>query len=558
VRRGLPTRRGLSIAVADGLIRTVKGKRVARIALQWEYLPLDSLLLDEFVRQQVVLTSRPRSSTGRQPASFRLARPEGLDITDTQIHPPGDPFPAIPSTPTVATPVDSTALRAAREAVFAPLRQGAPLDKAALSRWNKLFETYWQMPGNAGFEAVAAGRVVPRNYYGLLRDHDLLYHILSGNSPRMILHLPQTNDVYVQPRSASKWTLRSYTLTALNNTTRVEYDRYTLTLAPAAFDVELSEAKDTTDVPLRATAVWDTSQGINMANPALEFGNIALKISPPPAAAELPDESGAGTGNWLEAVLKMGGSTGLGEAAGNLFASENSSVFAGALISRGEVGRLVGLNYAKETDGSARPGVMAGIDVNDSDKLNLFAGPSLSLNAIQIALGARFTTEEMANGRSSFQVRPAAVLSFDLSRALGRKDKRTSLEVDSTKASYGWGKSSDAAFAAGFGLANLRAEAPPGFDPLAPDRPFLTLERVVEKDGKLQPSDPPAVFPVELDNLERMIVLPQGRYRYVVTPASASLVAVDGTDTTLIDLAGAPLEVKPNQIAARLHLRLNR
>lgn len=550
-RTGVPSVRGLSISIADGLIRTIKGKRVARIALQWDYLPLDSQMLMDFATMKLIQGSGDNAQNPKNSQTFRLRPPQELTLMDTQF-----PTNSLPYPDPVDGPTTQDQLKEARSKVFRSLAKNEALNSAELALWHKLFEEFWTTPGNLGYESAAAGRISARQFYGLVRDHLLLVHIISGNAPRFILHLPITSDVYLPPRGASLWKFRAYTFEAGSGQNAVSFDRYTLALTPTPFDVELSDIADNTDIPLRASAIWESNNGIDPTSPLLGFNDIAFKFSAPPTAGELPKPPAPEnpTGNWLEAILKMGGNTNLGDVTGKLFASKNSSVFAGAMISEGEVGRVVGLNYEKETSSSIRPGLSVGMDVTSSDKLNFFAGPSLSMKAIQLALGARLTSQEETKGHTSFKVRPAVALSFDMSEILGGKEKHKSMQVDKTKASYEWGKSSDEVFTtlSNLGAMALRVEWGSSGDPLQ-----LNLQRVQIKDDKIIETTPNVRFAIPTDNREHFSFVPAGYYQFVL-PANTSLYKKGSgqpIDTTSKD---ALLDVKSDGGPARLSLVLKR
>jgi hypothetical protein len=417
------------MSIANGLVRAVKGKRVARFNLAWDVLPLSRNTLRDFGKEQFFQPERK---------TYLVPSIKPLTVRESQL--PLTPLPSVATSPATVT---LSELQNATNALFDAINSRGKIEPPTITLWDSLFKSFWLRPGNAGYQAAATGAGVSRrNYFGLLRDHAILYQFLAGNKMRLVLELPEQETVYVPPAGASYFSVRRYTF---NPNQDIAFDRYTVTAGADPFDAELGDVADNSDVPLAVTGVWQSGNGFSPLAPELTFENQTIKFAAPPSAADLSEDSATtpNTGNWLEAILHFGGNTSLGDVSSKLFSSgKNSSVFAGALISKGKVDNLVGLNYEGKKRGAATPGVTIGIATGGSGEATLFAGPSLSFDAIQLAIGGRLTSSE--NGTdTSIRLRPAITLSFDLSRALGGKEEITKLKLDNTKVSSDWGKTSD-------------------------------------------------------------------------------------------------------------------
>src|SRR5262249_26962228 len=232
----------------------------------------------------------------------------------------------------------------------------------------------------------------------------------------------------------------------------------------------------------------------------------------PLSQAPIPQQPGENEANILDALLRFGGQTTLGDIAlkGLLSGTRNSSPFAGALISRKGITPASGVSYDINPDATIRTG---GLFAIGTDGKSLYAGPRVAFDAVEFSAGLQ-VNDLGKDSQSGISSRFAGAVSFDLSRLLGQKTQETTLKVANPRVG-GWGASTSEAFR-GFGFIEVVL-----FLPQADTAGFLLLEKggdtpasiTIRRDERLREGTDKTLGDVVFRRYVRREFLPLGDYQ---------------------------------------------
>lgn len=432
------------------------------------------------------------------------------------------------------------------------------------SDWDKDFNELWTgkdgaPPANKVIGSSIDNSIISSSdYFGLLRDHRLLYNLVRGNSIRFITKVGQ-EEAIIEPQDIS-WAISQFKyVRRISNGggtgfTPVVYYRYSIradaktrsfTVPVPDADIEAKNAK--IEVPITVEAEWTNPEGgISLADERLFF------VDPPPLSVPTNTAIDSGSedqeafkerANYFSGILQYAAGSSLGEVVsrGLFGGGTNTSLFAGAMISKKDVSQMAGVNFELNPNADTRAGVLLGFDVSNSN--TLFLGPSISHGPVQLSVGARVSSKDNdSNGNVS--TRLAGALAVDLSRTLGKREKKVSLTLDSSKTGGDWGQASDEQFK-NLELVTLTFDisaVPPGLYK-------VQLKRVEEFDANFMRVKVPAekqdayTIPVSQQlGLSKRMFMPLGLYEVAVSPAGFKY---DGTQNLRVAKGGGePYEIK--------------
>jgi hypothetical protein len=504
LRKVGPDLTAITLGVRDGLARYVKGSRVADITISWDLIPTDRLLRLDAARENAEIATfvLPNSAIKASPDSRKedgtvSGAPHGSDSRGTP-------------------DADCDMLHAAHAKLVSAIKKGN-LDGFSAEEWNEAFLRCWAEPESPGTKIFEEGRVTPRRYYGLLRDHALLHYVLSGHALEFVLDIEELDKVKIIDEEI-EWHIRQYRFVRYDGQEgELPFYRYSVRAVAEPVEIVLADA-ETDEVTLRATASWVSAKGVSILSPTVESEPTRLGLSPPEGAGKLGAVKESKNPNYIEAILSFStGGFGLGDLAheGFLAGSEHASIVAGALVGEGRVSQLLGANYEFNTTETPRMGMMLGLDLGDIN--GLYAGPSLGFGAFQVSVGAG-----IRRGDGKTKAETAGALSIDLSRLIGKRGSVTELRLRSSMARGGWGRASEDVFSRIEGLSMVRftIEGPEGSAlglrrELGPDKEDLAEEEKVSL----------SFLPTKGTQLH---FIPRGYYKYVRDESTK--IYVDGID----------------------------
>jgi len=490
LRKKGPDLTAITLGVRDGMARYVKGSRAADITISWDLIPTDRLLRLDAVRENVEV------ATFVLPNSALKASPDSRNERGTASGAPHG------SDPQGTAEFECDMLHAAHAKLVSAMKKGN-LDGFSAEEWNEAFLRCWAAPGSPGAKILEEGRVTPRHYYGLLRDHALLHYVLSGHALEFVLDMEELDEVKIIDEEI-EWHIRQYRFVRYDGQGyELPFYRYSVRAVAEPVEVVLADA-ETDEITLRATASWVSAEGVSILSPTVESEPTRLGLSPPEGAGGLGE---AKSPNYLEAILSFStGGFGLGDLAheGFLAGSEHASIVTGAFVGEGRVSQLLGANYEFNPTGTPRIGMMLGLDLGDIN--SLYAGPSLGFGVFQFSVGAGIA---QGNVNGKIEAESAGALSIDLSRLIGKRGSVTELRLHSSMARGGWGKASDDVFGrvGSLGMVRFTLEGPAGS--------VLRLRRELGPNEEELAEEDKVTLSFLPEKGSQLHFVPRGYYKYV-------------------------------------------
>jgi hypothetical protein len=467
------------ISVLNGVIDYVNGAKHARLAVEWELLPVDPLLKEDAAGELVMpqMVKIPNAVLTQDPPWSRRFPPALVAAISHDLGRPLDP------------------------------------DRVAasdLDRWHEAFLAGWLTGAKA---QVAKRGLLPRTYYALLRDHNLLYFVLRGNGIGFYLDADSRQPVSGLPRVTGEgitWVIRQYSF-LVDRADDVWVYRYGIRARLEPFDIYLSNLTQekitlSAQVGIRPS---DISVGLLSRLVPLEGFEVQLEA---PRQERIDQIETGGALQRVNALLDLFGAPELGTLVtqGLLGGSEHTSLVSGVMAARGGVGGFVGANTDLRQLGSQGAlGLLFGLDPRQSDALYL--GPSLRTRTLLVSVGARVSSQRQAGEESAadrgLRGELSGVLSLDLGGLFGARREITAVRLAASQVGGDWGVSSDF-IGAGLGYAEISY----------PDPADPPLEAVQLTDAGGAPVDAKTAQVLYLAPQPgvRRLFLPAGAYRLVI------------------------------------------
>ena len=323
-----------------------------------------------------------------------------------------------------------------------------------LKEWHDAFREYWN---DINTEDLDVGQISPREYYGLRRDHQVLYNLLQSGGFEITLTADDPRATIEQkPGSPAYWHIRQYRFLRAEGgpagPPRFVY-RYTITAVLGEYEVSAQSS-----VKLSIRAQWrppkpgdQLSEALTMlgvTSPFLNFANVQVAVEPV-QSQQLQAVEAAGGPSRLETNLQL--ITGVDVArlfSSNLLGGTRSASFiSGALFSfadsTDELSTMVGVNRELVGNTQAQLGLVFGITPDDLQ--TLYIGPSLRFSIVTLSAGLKIAQRDRPLPDLGTELARdfGATLSVDLSRLAGGKRDTAPLQIDRSTVGGDLGLSSD-------------------------------------------------------------------------------------------------------------------
>lgn len=388
--------------IADGLIRLDGETRRARIDLEWNLLPPDSLLRGDHSYETFRIHNRElaaRSNEARWGADDR-ALLEALD---------GD------------------------------------LDALDVLAWDRTFRSIW------GLDSLDASNAWPSfdplEIYGMLRDHAILRTVLQSRGMVFTLRVGERLSDF--EHDDVTWEIRRYTFHHRAHPPRDVFHRYTITARATGIEIRLS-GDDAEKIPIQIRARLRECSGESgpcsiLEAPEFVFDPETIEIEQSTKKIERLERSQSPS--LLETAIEYG--TGLPSAdivlQGLRLGSRYASLTGGALISKRNVNPTVGLAFEHPFGDRWGGGVYLGATTS---KGGVYAGPNLRIGLLQLSFGALWTERKTDgdsedSGGGDLDRLWAGVVSLDLPRLFGLKQDLRKIHLSSSAAGGDWGQAAD-------------------------------------------------------------------------------------------------------------------
>jgi len=476
----------LRIGIANGAIDYVNGAKHARLAVEWDLLPVDDLLKEDAAGEWVVPETMKLSNAMLSEDSSPRRLPEPL-----------------------------------ARAIYGDLGELPPADHSltaeTLKRWNEKFLQDWLTNPDSEKARFARGHLQPRQYYALLCDHNLLYLLLASNGIGFYIDADSQEPVSGLPHVGGEgitWIIRQYPFLK-DKEAGIWIYRYTVSARLAPFDIYLSNTTQE-KIALSAVVSFRPSKAtVGLSATQLYLGSFNVELSAA-RAEQLKKIDGGGALTRVNGILDLFGSPELGTviSKGLFGGSADTQVVTGLLAARDRVSSLVGANVDLARSGPGwRPGFLFGVSSKGEDALYL--GPSIRRSAVLASLGAvvRSKLEETGEPESRLRGEWGGVLSVDLSRLFGGREVLEKVGVPQAEVGGNWGVSGDTM---GRGLGYLTLS----MNYQDPRDPIVEATQITGAEGKAV--EPKSAHILRLTSGERRFFLPAGTYRLTV-PANRQL-----------------------------------
>lgn len=495
---GAASPHALRLAVLNGVVDFVQNARTATVSLEWDALPLhDELLAD--VRSM-------------------SAESETFSIPNAELSDPAKWSKRLRSERARTWLKD--ALRVSDLSAYHPQSS------------DDAFRKYWLLKDGPGYGLLGLTRgLEARRVFGLSRDHNMITTILGSRGISYSLLVDGAdvkgqgfqNNLLVSNGSDITWQFQVFRFVVKPDPDPAKVIAYYRMAAKARMAPRTLVFPDTTqteaNLKIDVTLV-DSDNTAGLVQTFFHGKDLKLELQEA-KRAELENLSDHTTS--LDSVLKFvgGGAVGTSDIVtkGFLGGSRKTSIITGGLVGKGTIDQLFGINTEFDPTAKLSPGLLFGLAPDDNK--SLFFGPSLRMGIFTLGAGFKSfeqsRTDKRPDGtsveRTSQLIRPAGVISIDLSRASGSK-KPAKIELENAAVGGGWGVASDALFA---DLALVQRELKVSYAGRDAGKYSFTLRQVEDKNGKKIEDDfRQARFLFTLDRPldQQLLTLPAGRYVY--------------------------------------------
>ena len=488
------TARAIRIGFIDGIIQYINNSARTRIKLEWEPLPVD---------KNIVKAAR---KYGYKPVKITI-RNEDLENNKW------------------ITKISEEQRRTLEEALESP-----NLETLSTS------SSFWDLKNQEVINLLKTSSLGPVDYLGLIRDRNVLVTLLESNGISYSLEIPKSEFIRISDKKIN-WNISVYKF-VIQQKPEIAFYRFGVKAVVDPFEISISDTSSEKKIQLKLEAGISFKQSdklIGLSDNARDFVfKFPKKVDLDKTTEGLIDKLKTNNApNELEGFLTFfGGSGKLGEviSKGLLGGTKNTSIVSGGIIDfeGGEISPLIGVNSKIANFGNTSAGILFGAGLDE--KTSLFLGPSLQASIFTLSAGGL-----AVEGNKNPQIRPAGLISVDLSRLTRSQKVNKTLKIENTELGGNWGQVSEKLFE-NLTLIEWKFTSDKG------SSTNFKLRQVCNSQGVAIKEEQQTVLDINASNQRVIKFIPKGIYKYEI-PSKFQLLGGDSTSIGLINPNTASLKM---------------